>query len=142
MKRLSAYELEYLEHPERFTFAYFRETKLDPHPAPVALSLADEELLNHYDNDYHHRTFHRTLFVPQLDTVGSAYQDLEDYPRATESLLVCLHDSAPGVRKQTVQALGNIGDSRARLDLVKLQSDPDRGVQKAVRKALKMLKGF
>lgn len=79
MKHLSAYELEYLEHPERFTFPYFRATKLDPQPAPVALSLADEELLNHYDNDYHHRTFHRTLFVPQLDTAGSAYQSLEDY---------------------------------------------------------------
>lgn len=78
MKKLSAYELEYLEHPEHFTFEYFREKKLDPQPAPVALSLADEELLNHYDNDYHNRIYHRTLFVPQLDTAGPAYQDLRN----------------------------------------------------------------
>ncbi|WP_209629637.1 HEAT repeat domain-containing protein [Methanofollis sp. W23] len=79
MKKLSAYELEYLEHPEHFTFEYFREKKLDPQSAPVALSLADEELLNHYDNDYHNRIYHHTLFAPQLDTAGSAYQNLEEY---------------------------------------------------------------
>ncbi|EJG07281.1 type III restriction protein res subunit [Methanofollis liminatans DSM 4140] len=88
MKHLSAFELEYLEHPERFTFDYFREQSLNPHPLPVALSLADEELLNHYDNEYHHRTFHRTLFFPRLDTTGPAYQLLEDYVAETSTAVL------------------------------------------------------
>lgn len=88
MKHLSAYELEYLEHPERFTFDYFREQTLDPHPLPVALSLADEELLNHYDNEYHRRTFHRTLFFPRLDTAGPDYQRLEDYVAETSTAVL------------------------------------------------------
>ena len=79
MNHLSAFELEYLEHPECFTFEYFRQQKLDPQPIPVALSLADEELLNHYDNEYHNRNFHHTLFVSQLDVYGPAYQNLEEY---------------------------------------------------------------
>ncbi len=91
MKRFSEYELEYLNHPERFTFPYFKTNKLDAHSAPVALSLADEELLNHYDNEYHLRTFQRTLFVPQLETTGPAYGLLEEYVAEMSAAVLSEH---------------------------------------------------
>lgn len=53
MKRLRPDEIDYLKHPERFTFDYFREKTLDPLPEAAALGIADEELLNYYDNRYH-----------------------------------------------------------------------------------------
>jgi len=73
MKRLRPDELEYFNHPDRFTFGYFRAETLDPLPEAAALGIADEELLNYYDNRYHNDA----RFVLRLDPNDGHYADLE-----------------------------------------------------------------
>jgi superfamily II DNA or RNA helicase len=75
MKRLRPDEIDYLKHPERFTFDYFREKTLDPLPEAAALGIADEELLNYYDNRYHKEG----RFVLRLDLNDRHYAALEDW---------------------------------------------------------------
>lgn len=75
MKKLRQDEIEYLAHPERFTFDYFRAETLDPLPEAAALGIADEELLNYYDNRYHKDT----RFVLRLDPNNGHYADLEEW---------------------------------------------------------------
>lgn len=75
MKRLRQDEIEYLAHPERFTFDYFRAETLDPLPEAAALGIADEELLNYYDNRYHKDA----RFVLRLDPNNGHYADLEEW---------------------------------------------------------------
>ena len=88
MKPYSEFELEFLKYPERFTFNYFKTKKLENNPLPIALSIADEELLNHYDNEYEYRTFQSTRFFPQMDTTGSAYNELENYIAETSTIIL------------------------------------------------------
>lgn len=73
MKRLRQDEIEYIRHPERFTFAHFEEHTLDPLPEAAALGIADEELLNYYENRYHNEA----RFVLRLDPNDGHYRDLE-----------------------------------------------------------------
>lgn len=75
MKRLRQDEIDYLAHPERFTFDYFRAETLDPLPEAAALGIADEELLNYYDNRYHKDA----RFVLRLDPNNGHYADLEEW---------------------------------------------------------------
>jgi superfamily II DNA or RNA helicase len=75
MKRLRQDEIDYLAHPERFTFDYFRTETLDPLPEAAALGIADEELLNYYDNRYHKDA----RFVLRLDPNDGHYATLEDW---------------------------------------------------------------
>ena len=75
MKRLRQDEIEFLAHPERFTFDYFKANTLDPLPQAAALGIADEELLNYYDNRYHKDS----RFVLRLDPNDGHYADLEEW---------------------------------------------------------------
>jgi len=75
MKRLRQDEIEFLAHPERFTFDYFKANTLDPLPQAAALGIADEELLNYYDNRYHKDG----RFVLRLDPNDGHYADLEEW---------------------------------------------------------------
>lgn len=75
MKRLRPDEIDYLEHPERFTFDYFQAKTLDPLPEAAALGIADEELLNYYDNRYHRDA----RFVLRLDPNDGHYAALEEW---------------------------------------------------------------
>lgn len=75
MKRLRPDEIDYLAHPERFTFDYFKAKTLDTLPEAAALGIADEELLNYYDNRYHRDA----RFVLRLDLNDGHYVALEDW---------------------------------------------------------------
>lgn len=91
--KLTNYEREYINHPEQYTFDYFKTQKLDNNPAPVALSLADEELLNHYYNKYEFKTRQRTRFILQMDGNSPAYSELEKY--IAETSVIVLSEQFP-----------------------------------------------
>ena len=75
MKKFRQDEIDYLKHPKRFTFDYFRAETLDTLPEAAALGIADEELLNYYDNRYHKDA----RFVLRLDPNDGHYATLEDW---------------------------------------------------------------
>lgn len=75
MKRLRPDEIDYLTHPERFTFDYFQARTLDLLPEAAALGIADEELLNYYDNRYHKDA----RFVLRLELNDGHYATLEEW---------------------------------------------------------------
>jgi hypothetical protein len=75
MKKLYPHEIEYLSDPDRFTFAYFRDHVLQHLPLAAALGVADEELLNYYEN----RSGRDARFVLRLDPNGGHYQALEAF---------------------------------------------------------------
>lgn len=90
MKRLRQDEIDYLAHPERFTFDYFRAATLDPLPEAAALGIADEELLNYYENRYHNDA----RFVLRLDPNGGHYRDLEAWVAGAAYRIVGERDPA------------------------------------------------
>ncbi|WP_332449821.1 HEAT repeat domain-containing protein [Methanoculleus sp.] len=90
MKRLRQDEIDYLAHPERFTFDYFRAATLDPLPEAAALGIADEELLNYYENRYHHDA----RFVLRLDPNNGHYRDLEAWVAGAAYRIVGERDPA------------------------------------------------
>ncbi len=75
MKKLYPHEIEYLSDPDRFTFAYFRDHTLQHLPLAAALGVADEELLNYYEN----RSDRDARFVLRLDPNGGHYRALEEF---------------------------------------------------------------
>lgn len=84
MKRLRQDEIDYLAHPERSTFDYFKAEILDQLPKAAALGIADEELLNYYDNKYHRDP----RFVLRLDPNGGNYAELEAWVAETAYQIV------------------------------------------------------
>ena len=75
MKRFRPDEIDYLAHPEKFTFDYFKAKTLDLLPEAAALGIADEELLNYYDNRYHRDA----RFALRLDPNDGHYAALEEW---------------------------------------------------------------
>lgn len=90
---LLPHELHFIQHPEEYTFDYFKTKTLDPLTSSQALGIADEELLNRYDNIYHRNN---PRFFLRMDPNGDHYNLLEEY-----------------VAKQTLSVLGEtIKDTR------------------------------
>lgn len=83
MRRLKPHEREYLSDPDRYTFDSFRTRVLDPLPPAAALGIADEELLNYYENSLRRDG----LFVLRLDQSGDHYERLERYVAETAQIL-------------------------------------------------------
>ena len=83
MRRLLPHEIDYLSDPEQFTFDSFRGRVLDPLPPAAALGIADEELLNYYENSLRQDG----RFVLRLDPNGDHYERLERYVAETAFLL-------------------------------------------------------
>lgn len=97
MRRLLPHEIDYLSNPEQFTFDSFRGRVLDPLPPAAALGIADEELLNYYENSLRQDG----RFVLRLDPNGDHYERLERYVAETAFLFfsgrnggTCLPDEA------------------------------------------------
>lgn len=89
MRRLQPHEIEYLSNPDQFTFAFFRARVLDPLPAAAALGIADEELLNYYENALRRDG----RFLLRLDPNGDHYERLERYVAKTAHLLFSGRDA-------------------------------------------------
>jgi len=97
MRRFLPHEIDFLSNPEQFTFDSFRSRVLDPLPPAAALGIADEELLNYYDNTLRQDG----RFVLRLDQNGDHYERLERYVAETAFLIfsgrdgdTCLPDEA------------------------------------------------
>jgi superfamily II DNA or RNA helicase len=83
MRRFLPHEIDYLSDPDRFTFNSFRERVLDQLPPAAALGVADEELLNYYENALRQDG----RFVLRMDPNGDNYERLERYVAKTAHLL-------------------------------------------------------
>ncbi|WP_317065971.1 DEAD/DEAH box helicase family protein [Methanoculleus caldifontis] len=96
MRRFLPHEIEYLSDPDRFTFDSFKRSVLDPLPPAAALGVADEELLNYYENALRQDG----RFVLRLDPNGDHYERLERYVAETAFLLFWGRDGdgLPGER--------------------------------------------
>ncbi|MDK2916599.1 MAG: hypothetical protein PWR25_1156 [Euryarchaeota archaeon] len=93
MRRLLPHEIEYLSDPDRFTFDSFKRSVLDPLPPAAALGVADEELLNYYENALRQDG----RFVLRLDPNGDHYERLERYVAETAHLLFSGEPGAAGI---------------------------------------------
>jgi hypothetical protein len=94
MRRFLPHEIEYLSDPDRFTFDSFKRSVLDPLPPAAALGVADEELLNYYENALRQDG----RFVLRLDPNGDHYERLERYVAETHTSSSPVNRGPPAFR--------------------------------------------
>lgn len=99
MRRFLPHEIDYLSDPDRFTFDSFKRSVLDPLPPAAALGIADEELLNYYENALRQDG----RFVLRLDPNGGHYERLERYVAETAHLLFSGRSGDAGLPEDAIE---------------------------------------